>query len=143
MVRKINIVLIHKLNILVDLSKTFLIVVQNFDEELIKRKQILQKIQQTKTEKKKIETITIQYSVKVDLFALFQRLVKLYIDTIILPLVEQIPDNDYFLQQVAFLNRANDRLLYTKFARITMNDLIAYIHKFSKPLRYKIILEKK
>lgn len=142
MSRKINIVLIDKLNILVDLSDTFHIVVQNFDEELIKRKQILQKIQQTKTEKKKIETITIQYSVKIDLITIFQNLVQLYIDTIILPLVEQIPDNKYFLQQVAFLNRANNRLLKTGFKRITMNDLIEYIHKISKPLQYKIILNK-
>lgn len=140
MVKKINIVLIDKLNIFVNLSKTFLIVVQNFDEELIKRKQILQKIQQTKKEQKKIQTMTIQYLLKEDLFALFQRLVKLYIDTIILPLVVQIPNNDNLLKQVDFLNRANDSLVFTRF---TIDDLITNIHKFSKPLRYKIILEKK
>lgn len=140
MVKKINIALIHNLNIFVDLSKTFLIVVKNFDEELVKKKQILQKIQQTKKEQKQIKPLTIQYSLKADLFALFQKLVKLYIDTIILPLVEQIPNNENLLKQVDFLNRANDRLIITRF---TMNDLITNIHKFSKPLRYKIILEKK
>lgn len=140
MVKKINIALIHKLNIFVDLSKTFLIVVRNFDEELISRKQILQKIQQTQQKQKQIKTITIQYSLKEDIFALFQKFVKLYIDTIILPLVEQIPNNENLLKQVDFLNRANDNLVPTKF---TINDIKMYIKKFSKPLRYNIILEKK
>lgn len=140
MVKKINIALIHKLNIFVDLSKHFLIVVRNFDEELIRNKQILQKIEQTQQKQKQMKTIIIQYSLKEDIFALFQKFVKLYIDTIILPLVEQIPNNQNFLKQVDFLNRANDHLVPTRF---TINDIKMNIKKFSKVLGYKIILEKK
>lgn len=138
---EINTVLINKLKILTDLSVTFSTVFKNFDEELKERKQILQNIQQTKTKTKK-ETITFQYSVKLDLITIFQNLVTLYIDTIILPLVEKIPDNKYFLQQVAFLHRANNRLLKSGFERITIDVLIEYIHKISKPLQCKIILNK-
>ena len=100
---KLNILLIRKLNIFVDFSKRFVIIVNNIDSELINRRQELQSIQINNTSNIEKETVSISYNGKEDLFVILQKLIQLYIDHIIKPIIKEIPNNKIFNEQIRLL----------------------------------------
>lgn len=132
---KLNILLIRKLNIFVDFSKRFVIIVNNIDSELINRRQELQSIQINNTSNIEKETVSISYNGKEDLFVILQKLIQLYIDHIIKPIIKEIPNNKIFNEQIRLLEQANDKLILNRFS----TELIQkYIKKLSKELNYNL-----
>lgn len=132
---KLNILLIRKLNIFVDFSKRFVIIVNNIDKELINRRQELQNIQINNNDNKEKETVTISYNGKEDLFVILQKLIQLYIDHIIKPIIKEIPNGEIFNEQIRLLEQANDKLILTRF---TTELIQKYIKKLSKELNYNL-----
>ena len=112
---KLNILLIRKLNMFVDFSKRFVIIINNFDKELIDRRDELRKISIDNDSNREKERISITYSVKEDLFVILQKLIQLYIDNEIKPIINKIPNNNFFNQQIRFLEEANNKLILTRF----------------------------
>ena len=132
---KLNILLIRKLNIFTDFSKRFVIIVNNIDKELINRRQELQNIQINNNDNKEKETVTISYNGKEDLFVILQKLIQLYIDHIIKPIINEIPNGEIFNEQIRLLEQANDKLILTRF---TTELIEKYIKKLSKELNYNL-----
>ena len=132
---KLNILLIRKLNIFTDFSKRFVIIVNNIDKELINRRQELQNIQINNNDNKEKETVTISYNGKEDLFVILQKLIQLYIDHIIKPIIKEIPNNKIFNEQIRLLEEANDKLILTRFTKELIEK---YIKKLSKELNYNL-----
>lgn len=132
---KLNILLIRKLNMFVDFSKRFVIIINNFDRELIDRRDELKKINVNNENNREKERISITYSVKEDLFVILQKLIQLYIDNEIKPLVNEIPNNSFLNQQVRFLEEANNKLISTRF---TVEFIKKNIKKFAKELNINL-----
>ena len=132
---KLNILLIRKLNIFVDFSKRFVIIINNFDKELIDRRDELRKISIDNDNNREKERISLTYSVKEDLFVILQKLIQLYIDNEIKPIINKIPNNNFFNQQIRFLEEANNKLISTRF---TVDFIKKNINKFAKELNINL-----
>lgn len=132
---KLNILLIRKLNIFVNFSKRFVIIVNNFDRELIDRRDELKKINVNNENNREKERISITYKAKEDLFVILQKLIQLYIDNEIKPLVKEIPNNSFLNQQVRFLEEANNKLFSTRF---TIEFIKENIKKLTKELNINL-----
>tara|TARA_X000000950_G_C13893938_1_gene652020 strand:- start:1702 stop:2160 length:459 start_codon:yes stop_codon:yes gene_type:complete len=132
---KLNILLIRKLNIFVDFSKRFVIIINNFDKELIDRRDELRKISIDNDNNREKERISLTYSVKEDLFVILQKLIQLYIDNEIKPIINKIPNNTFFNQQIRFLEEANNKLISTRF---TVDFIKKNINKFAKELNINL-----
>lgn len=132
---KLNILLIRKLNMFVDFSKRFVIIINNFDKELIDRRDELRKISIDNDSNREKERISITYSVKEDLFVILQKLIQLYIDNEIKPIINKIPNNNFFNQQIRFLEEANNKLISTRF---TVDFIKKKINKFAKELNINL-----
>ena len=132
---KLNILLIRKLNIFVEFSQRFVIIVNNIDNELIKRREKLQSIQIDNKSNIDEGTVNISYNGKEFLFVILQKLIQLYIDHIIKPIIKEIPKNKIFKEQIRLLEQANDKLIISQYSTALIHK---YIKKYSKELNYNL-----
>lgn len=131
---KLNIRLIKDLNPLASISKRFTIIVNNFDGELIKRKIELQKIEIPR-QALQGDTIVIHQKDKETLFATWLKLLDYYIVNVIEPIVDKIPENKFFKEQLVYLKDAVNKLSVNRF---TKKWIHSHILEFAKLLHMKI-----
>lgn len=131
---KLNIRLIKDLNPLASISKRFTIIVNNFDGELIKQKIELQKIEIPR-QALQGDTIVIYQKDKETLFATWLKLLYYYIVNVIEPIVDKIPENKFFKEQLIYLKDAANRLSVNRFTKKCIQN---HILEFAKLLHMKI-----
>ena len=134
---KLNICLIKDLNPLASISKRFTIIVNNFDHELIERKKELQQIDISR-QRLQGETIIIHQNDKETLFAAWLKLLDYYILNVIEPIVDKIPENKFFKDQLEHLKDAVNKLSINRF---TKKSIESNILEFAKLLHMKTIFK--